>query len=151
MTLTKKEEYGQIELTSKKIIKVIGGLNPLELNSSDLLIIGEFTTANGPFIDDWFLTLITESEWIEIPMYTDGMTEFLTDLGKILNADLNAQLTNSADWKTRIMYPTEFKDKELYVVEDEIPNSFLGKVKKQVTGGKSIRKLSSDIIKLVEK
>ena len=151
MTLTKKEEYGQIELTSKKIIKVIGGLNPLELNSSDLLVIGEFTTANGPFIDDWFLTLITENEWIEIPMYTDGMTEFLTDLGKILNADLNAQLTNNADWKTRIMYPTEFKEKELYVLEDEIPNSFLGKVKKQITGGKSIRKLSSDIIKLVEK
>ena len=151
MTLTKKEEYGQIEITSKNIIKVIGGLNPLELHSSDLLVIGEFTTANGPFIDDWFLTLITKNEWIEIPMYTDGMTKFLTDLGKILNADLNAQLANSADWKTRIMYPTELKEKELYVVEDEIPNSFLGKVKRQITGGKSIRKLTSDIIKLVEK
>ena len=151
MTLTQKGKYGQIEITDNKKIKVVGGLNPKELSISDLIIIGEYTTDNGPFLDDWFLTLVTLNEWIEISMYTVGMTKFLKDLSKVVNADLSTSLANSSIWKTRIMFPNELKEKELFEVEDIEPKSLLGKVKKQITGGKSARKLSSEILKILER
>ena len=108
-------------------------------------VIGEFTTADGPYADDWFLTFITQKDWIEIPMYTDGMTNFLTDLGKILKADLNAKLTNSADWKTRIMYPNEFKEKELYEIENVEPKTFWEKIKKRIGMQDSVRVFSTEL------
>jgi hypothetical protein len=120
----------------------------LKINVFDIKAIGEFTTADGPFIDDWFLTFITQTDWIEIPMYTDGMTEFLTDLGNLLNSNLSAKLTNSTDWKTRVMYPIDFKEKELYEIENIEPKTFWERVKKLIGIQDTVRVLSTELKQL---
>jgi hypothetical protein len=144
-TIEKEEKYGRIKLNGEKVIEVVGGLNPLKIDVDKIKVIGEFTTADGPYADDWFLTFITQKDWIEIPMYTNGMTNFLTDLGKILKADLNAKLTNSADWKTRIMFPNEFKEKELYEIENVEPKTFWEKIKKRIGMQDSVRVFSTEL------
>lgn len=120
----------------------------MKINVFDIKAIGEFTTADGPFIDDWFLTFITQKDWIEIPMYTDGMTEFLTDLGNLLNSNLSAKLTNTTDWKTRVMYPIYFKEKELYELENIEPKTFWERVKKRIGIQDTVRVLSTELKQL---
>ncbi|KKL24656.1 hypothetical protein LCGC14_2413130 [marine sediment metagenome] len=117
----------------------------------DIKAIGEFTTADGPYEDDWFMTFITKTDWIEIPMYTDGMTELLADLGNVLNSDLSAGLTNSAEWNTRIVYPTKFKESELYKIEFIEPHTFYEKFKKWIGMQDNVRVFSAELKKIVRK
>ncbi len=147
-TIEKEEKYGKIKLIDKQTVEIVGGINPLKINVFDIKAIGEFTTADGPFIDDWFLTFITQTDWIEIPMYTDGMTEFLTDLGNLLNSNLSAKLTNTTDWKTRVMYPIYFKEKELYELENIEPKTFWERVKKRIGIQDTVRVLSTELKQL---
>ena len=122
----------------------------MKIDVKEIKAIGEFTTADGPYTDDWFLTFITKNKWIEIPMYTDGMTDFLTDLGKIIGADLNVKLTNCADWKTRIMFPAELKEKELYGIENIEPKTFWERIKRGIGMQENIRVFSSDLKQIRE-
>jgi hypothetical protein len=87
---------------------------------------------------------------MEIPMYADGMTDFLTDLGKIIGADLNAKLTNCADWKTRVMFPTELKEKELHEIEKIKPKTFWKRIKKEIGTQESVRVFSFDLMQIHE-
>ena len=149
-TIEKEEKYGIIKLTDKNVVEIIGGINPLKINVSEIKAIGEFTTSDGPFIDDWFLTFITQTDWIEIPMYTNGMTEFLAELGKVLNSDLSAKLTNSSEWNTRIVYPTKFRESELYEIEFIEPKTFYKKFKKWIGMQDNVRAYSTELKKIIK-
>ena len=83
-------------------------------------------------------------------MYTNGMTEFLTDLGKVLNSDLSAKLTNSAEWNTRIVYPTEFRESELYEIEFIEPKTFYEKFKKWIGMQDNVRVYSTELKKIIK-
>jgi hypothetical protein len=146
-TIEKEEKYGEIRLIDKQTVEIVSGINPLKINVSEINAIGEFTTADGPFVDDWFLTFITQTDYIEIPMYTNGMTEFLTDLGKVLNSDLSAKLTNSSEWNTRIVYPTEFRESEFYEIEFIEPKTFYEKFKKWIGMQDNVRVYSTELKK----
>jgi hypothetical protein len=83
-------------------------------------------------------------------MYADGMTDFLTELGKLIGANLNAKLTNCADWKTRVMFPAELKEKELYEIENIEPKTFWERIKKEIGMQESVRVFSSDLMQIHE-
>jgi len=84
-------------------------------------------------------------------MYMEGMTQFLSDLGKELNSDLSAKLTNSTEWKTRIVYPTEFRESELYEVEFVEPKTFYEKFKKWIGMQDNVRVYSTELKKIIKK
>ena len=56
------QEYGQIKLIGSSILRTVNGQTVFEIPISEIKAIGEFTTSNGPFLDDWFFTLITKNE-----------------------------------------------------------------------------------------
>lgn len=88
------------------------------LSVSDIRLIGEYTTANGPYIDDYFFVFLTaiEGGWHEASFYALGGAEALHGLGEELGAILEPGLCNSAHYKTRIMWPSNWRGQELMKV-----------------------------------
>src|SRR5262245_501310 len=87
------------------------------LSASELKVVGEYTTDNGPFVDDYYLVFITSAEegWYELSMYANGITEFLVQLAELLDgADLTSQLANSAVFASRILWPLSSRGKQLF-------------------------------------
>ena len=44
------------------------------------------------------------SEYFQISMYADNVTEMMTELGEILKTELSISLANSTDWKSKILF-----------------------------------------------
>lgn len=142
MTTDREQEYGHIELREDKVLRTLGGQTTFSIPVTEIKVIGEFTTNNGPYLDDWFLTIITATDWYEIPLDVIGTYQLLTDLGQKLGTAMSFQLTNSTEWKTRIMFPDNFKDKELYQIVSIAPMTILEKAKKIIGISKTVREFS---------
>ncbi|MEO6993771.1 MAG: hypothetical protein ABI273_09095 [Lacunisphaera sp.] len=88
------------------------------LKIPDIRLVGEYTTANGPYIDDYFLVFLTafEGGWHEASFYARGRDQVLPVLGAALGAPIEPGLCRSTDYKTRIIWPLKWKDQELMEV-----------------------------------
>ena len=82
---------------------------------SDLLLIGEYTTSEGPYFDDYFLVFITgENAPRQVAsFYADGRDEMLARLSEALDAKIELGLANSPDFKSRILWPPGLGGQEL--------------------------------------
>lgn len=82
---------------------------------SDIRLIAEYTTSDGPCIDDYFFVFLTvfQGGWYEASFYARGSDVALEALGESIGAPLLVGLCDSAHYKTRIMWPLPWKDQEL--------------------------------------
>ena len=85
---------------------------------SDIRLVGEYTTANGPYIDDYFLVFLTafEDGWHEASFYARGRDEMLAAISRKLGAPIETGLCDSAQYKTRIIWPEKWKGQDLLEV-----------------------------------
>ncbi len=85
---------------------------------ADVRLIGEYTNADRPYLDDYFLVFLTAPEggWHEASFYAKGRDETLAELSRSLGGPLQCGLCNSTHYKTRIMWPPQVKDQELMEV-----------------------------------
>lgn len=80
----------------------------------NLCLIGEFTTANGPWFDDWFLVFAEQPrEWREVPI--EAVSEaFWLQLSHLLQQEIRPGLASSADWASRVLYPVQLAGAALF-------------------------------------
>ena len=89
--------------------------NILQINADDIVVIGEYTNSDGPLVDDWFLTFVTRNgQWQSISRYADNIDKVLQFLSSKFQSELETTLTNSAQWKSVIMFPLSLKGKPLF-------------------------------------
>lgn len=102
---------------------------------SEIAIIGEFTTPDGPFADDWFLVFVMRGtgQWMKFTMYAAGIEMLTGAFSDHLGCRVQVGLANRADFTSRIMWPLELVDQPLFTV---IP----------VREGNLLRRLVSSII-----
>ncbi len=102
----KKTESGEISLVDGTVIYRING-DGWSIPLSDVRVIGEYTTANGPYVDDYFFVFLTATKngWHQASFYAEGRDAFLSALGKALGTTIETGLCNSTHWKTRILWP----------------------------------------------
>lgn len=84
---------------------------------ADLKVIGEYTTDNGPFVDDWFLVFVTSStaSWYEASNYAEGLDEFKIELASSLDVEsLCGELAASTDFASRIIWPKSARGQQLF-------------------------------------
>jgi hypothetical protein len=83
---------------------------------SDIRLVAEYTTSDGPWSDDYFLAFIRARQPThhETSFYADGRDDALRQLGQALGTVLRLGLCNSADFKSRIIWPTYLADKPLF-------------------------------------
>lgn len=105
---------GYISLVDDVVVyRIAGGGWTVKL--SDVRLIGEYTTANGPYIDDYFWVFLTAEEggWHEASFYAAGRDDFLVAVGKALSTPIETGLCNSTVYRTRVVWPPEVKGQPL--------------------------------------
>jgi hypothetical protein len=79
-------------------------------------VIGEYTTENGPLVDDWFLVLVCKegTGWFEISMYAEGIPELFRQLSAALGAIIEMGLANKTDFSSHIIWPPSIAGRPLF-------------------------------------
>jgi len=104
-------ESGQLVLKGEHLEYKIAPSGRLwSLALSDVVALGEYTTDHGPYADDYFLVFVTVANGNvllhESSFYAHGRDDALTAIGNLLGAKIDLGLCNSAQWKSRVLFPT---------------------------------------------
>src|SRR5215813_12160381 len=85
-----------------------------KLPIAEVRVIGEYTTPNGPYIDDYFFVFLSTDYWYEASFYSEGGLELLSKLSLELKEELACSLQNSTNWKSRVIWPPDIKEEPLF-------------------------------------
>jgi hypothetical protein len=88
----------------------------LQFHLSDIVVIGEYTNSNGPWFDDWYLTVVLKNgEWKSVPQYAGNIDQLTEELCKRFDPLLSErQLANSTNWKSVVSFPIHLRGTELF-------------------------------------
>ena len=102
-------EHGRIHYASRDY-------GSWELSVVDLKLYGEYTTDQGPFVDDWFMVFVSsDGRWYEASTYADASCEFRKQLVGFLGIeDLLGDLSVSTDFNSRILWPIKSRGLPLF-------------------------------------
>jgi hypothetical protein len=99
-------------------------LGEWELAIDEVVAIGEFTSEEGPFWFDWYISFVRpDGWWFDAPANAAGMDDVLKELETILGCKLNCSLFASATFASRIMYPARLVEQPLFAWKPR-PRSF---------------------------
>jgi len=130
-----KNTSGQISLENETIIYSTPEKACWKLPIAEVRVIGEFTNQSGPSLDDYFFVFVTRetTEWHHASFYAEGREKFLSELGAKLGQRLKCGLCNSADFKSRVLWPPNLEGRPLFEFISETPaTNFLGKVRQKI-------------------
>ena len=105
--------FASIEFQKASAVLVFADGDRLEVAKRDLAFLGEYTTDEGPFADDWFFVIGVR-----------GVGLFEEPMGRIRNSDLTSfdptagfELIGSTDYASRVCWPEELRGQEIFTVE----------------------------------
>ena len=96
---SKATESGVIRFDGSLITYTSQHYGSFSIPLSEAAVIGEFTTDNGPFIDDWFLVFVPLSgdDWFEASMSAEGIQSVRDQLATVLGVSFDGCLVYSTD------------------------------------------------------
>jgi hypothetical protein len=139
--IKKNNSFGKVRLQGDQVFWDYDNKTIFQIDMNDIVIIGEYTNSDGPYLDDWFLTFVTkDGQWQSIPWYADNIEELTQYLSNKFHQDLNVTyLANSTEWKSIVRYPTHLKEKTLFTLTAsatyKMPKTFLDKILSSVGFG----------------
>jgi hypothetical protein len=108
---------------------VQGGDSNWEMMIDQIALIGEYTTPNGPAMDDHFLVLVDSSgRREELPVGTASLESVLKYLPERLNADLSTKLANQTNYASVILWPEELEGRGLFEFSPRAAKTLWGKL-----------------------
>jgi hypothetical protein len=111
---------GKLQFDGEAIIYVSQHYGSFTIRLADVIAVGEYTTDEGPGIDDWFVVFVThDREWFGASMYADGHRECIKALGVILGQSLDSRLYASASYASNVIWPPEIANRPLFVVQED--------------------------------
>ena len=123
-----------LSLSAGKVVYCESDGSGWELAVGSIAIIGEYTDASGPLLDDWLLVFVADNgERYTASAYTDGLGGFLSQLGGWFNAELQCGLCNSTELNSRIMWPPEIRDEPLFRFLPLVASGLLGRLKNWIS------------------
>ena len=85
-----------------------------EILITDLICIGEYTHANGPWDDDYFMVFgLRSGLWYEASFYDNGRDQAIEALRKALGCELRFGLIQSTTLASRVMWPKDLEGQPL--------------------------------------
>ena len=98
---------------------------------NELAAVGEYTTDNGPLVDDWFLVFVRKdsADWLEASMYAEGTAEFLEQLSVTLGIAIETRLAASTDFTSRVIWPESIACRPLFDFRPVAATNFLHRLK----------------------
>jgi hypothetical protein len=105
---------------------------------SDVVLIAEYTTDEGPHVDDYFLAFITrelgELYYSNVTMYAAGINESLTELESLLGCSLDLALHSSTKWSSRVVWPPKLAGSAYLRYEQAVPEGLWDRLRSRVLG-----------------
>lgn len=107
---------GIIELNGDSVLWHNEDVVFLQFHISDIVVIGEYTNSNGPWFDDWYLTVVLKNgEWKSVPQYAGNIDQLTEELCKRFDPLLRErQLANSTHWKSVVSFPIHLRGTALF-------------------------------------
>ena len=114
--IQKDNTSGRVHIQGNKIFWDVQGKNILHIQINDIVIIGEYTNADGPHFDDWFITFVTKDrQWQSIPLYADNREILLDYLCDKFQPDFKEMLLiGSFEWNSLVRHPKHLRGKPLF-------------------------------------
>jgi len=87
-----------------------------EIPITEVVAFGEYTTDNGPYIDDWFMVFVTRDfGWVEASNYCEDRDEVRTKLAKHWSLEsLSGKLWGSTTFNNRVIWPLDLAELPLF-------------------------------------
>ena len=91
---------------------------------SDIVLVAEYTTDDGPAVDDYFLVFVTreygELFYSSVTMSAKGINAALEALENQLGNSLELKLSSRRAWASRVVWPQHLAGVE-YLEAEEVP------------------------------
>jgi hypothetical protein len=91
---------------------------------ADVVLVAEYTTDQGPSVDDYFLVFVTreygELFYSSVTMSATGINAALEEIEKHLGGSLELKLSASRRWASRVVWPLHLAGVE-YLEAEEAP------------------------------
>jgi hypothetical protein len=117
---TSPSDAGSVFIESGKLRFTSDDYGRWEVDLDDVVLLGEYTTQDGPMLEDHFFVVLSKrGEEFEIPVTASGADEMRQAICLALDFETMPKLTLNTDFSSRIMAPRSFLDQPLYIFETE--------------------------------
>jgi hypothetical protein len=130
-SLSDREKSGALSFDGTVITYTSGCYGAFSVPLSELAVIGEYTNPNGPFLDDWFLVFVCRNDgtWYEASMYAEGIDTITQQLTEVFGSCPYIGLANSANYASRIKWPTALVGRPLFTFTPVTGSDLIGSIK----------------------
>jgi len=108
------------------------------VQARDIVLLAEYTTDEGPFVDDYFLVFVTQpgggEQYVTASFYAEGSDEVVGRLAECWGAEVGLSLAHSTDWNSRVIWPPELAEQEYFEVIEVPPGTLLARLREAVFG-----------------
>jgi hypothetical protein len=105
---------------------------------SDVVLLAEYTTSEGPWGDDYFLLVKSiENGHLMEARVTDisgGFEQFLVALSRYWKTPLQLGLVQSTEWSSRVLWPPTLAGEKYFKLTPVAPDGFWERVKFRALG-----------------
>ncbi|MBL9181851.1 MAG: hypothetical protein JNN17_06900 [Verrucomicrobiaceae bacterium] len=107
---------GKLELKDSRLSYSSPDYGEWEISVDNVVVFGEYTTDNGPMIDDWFMVFVLNDQtWVEASNYCDGRENVREALAKRWNVEsLYGELCYHTGFASRAIWPMELTGQPLF-------------------------------------
>ena len=106
--------------------------------AKDIVLMAEYTTNEGPYVDDYFLVFVTVENgtryFATASFYSEGCDEVIKQLAEQWKTPIELGLANSTNWKSRVVWPSALAGQEYFEFVEIQPNTFMTKLRKAAFG-----------------
>ena len=125
---------GRLEFEGDTIVYTLPAGEAWRMPVADILVVGEFTTAEGPSIDDYFFLFVARNQYFEASFYADGRDALLAGLGDRLRHTFATGLCHSTSLASRILWPPRLEGRPLFdLVPEERAGGILGRIRQRLS------------------
>ena len=98
----------------------------------------EYTTNEGPYLDDYFLVFVTVEEgkafFSTSSFYAEGRDGVLASLQEKFGQPIQLELFNSTDWKSRVVWPLSMAGKQYFTFTELPPKKLIESLRRRIFG-----------------
>ncbi|WP_395740840.1 hypothetical protein [Prosthecobacter sp.] len=107
---------GALSINGSTLVYASPDYGSWQILISEIAAFGEYTTENGPMIDDWFMVFVTNDfNWVEASNYCSGCDGVRDQLAKHWGAEgLCGSLALSTNFSSRAIWPVTIAGKPLF-------------------------------------
>lgn len=139
--------WGEVAMITKNVLRIrqsnmeyldTSGKLLWTLTIDSIVLIAEYTTNEGPHVDDYFLVFVTAEEsklfFSTCSFYVGGRDEALSVLQERLGSPIQLGLQGSTEWRSQVVWPARMAGSEYFTFAAIPPKTLFERVKKRLLG-----------------